>query len=234
MRRLTNILCLAMSLFFTFSCGLMELEEDIPQVEVNMFFERDTIYVMQGESFAINPVFEPDTIPLGDVYWTSADEDVARFSFTDGSFTAVGEGWTTVSGTSVLYQKVDTCHVCVMKSWDYQLPVYPYETIFYADVTVHGKPFDAETMKLYAYIDDELCGIGVQRESHGIRYMELRVGSEMAEEGEKDSEEDPLWQLIKFKIYDKSRLIEEEVPGLVIFDGLAHGTLGKLYRIEIK
>ncbi len=122
----------------------------------------------------------------------------------------------------------------MLENWDYQLPTYPYETVFYADVTVHGKPFNPETMKLYAYIDDELRGIGVMRESHGIRYMELRVGSEQASEGADDPEEDPLMQLIKFKIYDKSRLIEEDIPGLVLFDGAAHGTLSKLYKIEIK
>ncbi len=234
MKKLTNILCFAMSLFFTFSCGLMELEEDMPQVEVKMFFERDTIYVMQGESFTINPIFEPDTIPLGDVYWTSSNEDVVSFSLTNGTFTAVSEGWTTVFGTSVLHQKEDSCQICVLRSWDYQLPIYPYETVFYADVTVHGKPFNPDTMKLYAYINDELCGIGVQRESHGVPYIELRVGSELAEENETDADEDPFLQLIKFKIYDKHLLIEEEVPGLVLFDGAAHGTLSKLYKIEIK
>lgn len=232
MKKIFTLLSFAMSLLFTVSCGLMEIEEEPAMAEVNMYFDRDTIYVMKGETFTITPVFDPDSVTLNDIYWTTSNDTVVGVS--ENTFTAFREGWSTVRGISVLHQIEDSCSVCVLKNWDYELPVYPYETVFYANVTVHGKPFNPETMKLYAYIGDELCGIGVQRENYGIPYVELRVGSELDGENSADPEEDPIIQLIKFRIYDKSRLIEEEVPGLVLFDGAAHGTLSNLYKIEIK
>lgn len=228
MKRLTNILCLAMSLFFTFSCGLMELEEDLPQVDVKMFFERDTIYVMQGESFAITPIFDPDTIPLSDVYWTSTNEDVVSFNLTNGNFTAVSEGWSTIFGTSVLYQKEDSCHVCVLPEWSTVVPSAPYETIFYADVTVHGKPFDPATMMLGAFVGEELRGVGIMREQYGVRYMEIRVGSEIFDEV------DPFDEFITFRIFDKSAMRCESSKTFVMFDGTSHGTLSNLFRIDVR
>lgn len=232
MKKLVTLLSFAMSLLLTISCGLMEIEEEPAMAEVKMYFDRDTIYIMKGETFTITPVFDPDSVTLNDIYWTTSNDTVVGVS--ENIFTAFREGWATVKGISVLHQIEDSCSVCVLNNWDYELPVYPYETVFYADVTVHGKPFNPETMKLYAYIGDELCGIGVQRENYGISYVELRVGSEQDVESGVDSEEDPILQLIKFRIYDKSRLIEEDVPGLVVFDGAAHGTLSNLYKIEIK
>lgn len=224
---------IALAALLVTSCGIIDIELDEEQMdEIKMYLDRDTIYAMVGDELVINPHFSPDTAIVNDVFWTSSADSVLHI---DGyRFTALSEGWATVKAVSVMNQIEDSCHVCVLPRWDTTVPSTPYETIIYADVTVHGKAFDPETMMLAAYVGNELRGIGTMREQHGVKYMEIRVGSEQDGEDSADPEEDPIIQFIKFRVYDKSRFMEEEVPGFVLFDGAAHGTLSNLYKIEIK
>ena len=84
----------------TASCGLidMELDEDV-QMVYDMRLDRDTVYVTEGDSFVLHPVFVPDTVSNREVFFLSANEEVAYL--TNDTIVAVSEGETVISAISV-------------------------------------------------------------------------------------------------------------------------------------
>ena len=216
---------MALATLLVSSCGLMELEEEQYSV-VNMYFDNDTIYTMVGERFTVTPRFIPDSVIIDDIFWKSSVDSIVYLEGND--FVAMNEGWSTLTAVSVQNQIEDSCHVCVLPRWDMVVPTAPYETIFYADVTAHGKPFDPATMLLGAFVGKELRGVGVMREQYGIKYMEIRVGSEIF------NEVDPFEEIIEFRIFDKTTMRSEKSRTFVIFDGASHGSLSNLFKIDVK
>lgn len=212
-----------MSLMLTVSCGIMEMDEQAPVLPVDMHLERDSMYVMRGESFTVSPVFTPDSVTLTDMCWLSDNENIV--SYRNNEFTAVREGWTVVRGMSISRQIEDSCQVCVL-DWDADsIPVAPYETIVYADVKVGGKVFDPDVMTLGAFITDRLSGLGVMRTFKGVDYMELRVGSDWID----DSGE--IIRVIDFILYDSTTHTTRTLSAAVPFDCETHGTLGNLFHL---
>ncbi len=224
MKRLTTLLCLAMSLLLTFSCGIMDMDEEFVVEPIDIDIDQDTLYVMKGESFTIRPVFHPDNVSLDDIFWTVDDESCVFVS--NNIFTAVGEGWTVVRGMSVANQFEDSCSVCVL-DWNAQLPAYPYETVIYADVKVDGENFDPATMSLGAFISDRLAGVGKLRSFKGINYMEIRAGSEWIDESDDNS------QTITFRIYDNRSHTCREMTEEIVFDCGTYGTVSNLYQLNL-
>lgn len=216
---------MALATLLVSSCGLMELEEEKYSV-VNMYFDNDTIYTMVGEKFTVTPRFIPDSVIIDDIFWKSSVDSIVHIDGND--FIAMNVGWSTLTAVSVEKQIEDSCHVCVLPKWDMVVPTSPYETVFYADVTVHGKPFDPTTMLLGAFVGNELRGIGVMREQYGVKYMEIRVGSEIF------NEVDPFEEIIAFRIFDKTTMRSDKSSTFVLFDGNSHGTLSSLFKIEVK
>jgi hypothetical protein len=64
-----------------------------------------------------------------------------------------------------------------MEPWELTQAVYPYETVFYADVTCLGEPLN-ENMMVAAFVGSECRAIGEPLSFHGINLMQLRVGAE--------------------------------------------------------
>lgn len=226
MKKLTTLLCFTLTLLTTISCGLVEMEEAaVVTTPVEMHLDRDTIYVMKGESFTLTPVFEPQ-VSMADIYWATDADTVVSIS--DNTFTAVGEGWTWVRGTSVSQQKTDSCCVCVIPPFGHKMPVYPYETVIYASTSMKGIDFDPQTMMVTAYLSRELCGIGKVYEAKGIKYIEMRAGTTTF------NPQDDSFPDIRFYIYDTKNHTRHTVSQTVPFDGEAHGSLTSLISFTVK
>lgn len=205
------------------SCGLMELDsEQMPVVQMTL--RHDTIYTMVGDRFELKPAFDPDTLELSDVFWTTSNDSV--LSVYNNVFTALAEGWATVRAISVSQQIEDTCHVCVMPKWDAAALSFPYETIIYAEVKEDGKAVDWDSNIVAAYISGELRGVGELKQYNGIEYIEIRVGS--------DYEDDSgnIDQTITFRLYNRQTFSVKRAKERIAFDGDSHGTLSKLITIS--
>lgn len=182
MKKLTKILHLLGCTFLLVqlsSCELLDfdVDSDLAQIAAQMKLNFDTAYVYKGYTLNVIPVFVPDSLNITDLYYTSGDSTVVEVNMLTGKIVAVGAGWTKLYAESVSARIKDSCTVCVMEPWDVTQAEYPYETVFYADMTVKGEPLN-ENMVVAAFVGDECRGIGEALEFHGISLMQMRVGGE--------------------------------------------------------
>lgn len=208
------------------SCGLVDMEdqEELPLTEMHL--QRDTLYLMVGDQFTLQPVLTPDSVTIDDVFWSSSADSV--LSISNNVFTGVSEGWSLVRALSVSRQLEDSCHVCVMRRWENTEREYPYEMMVYANVSVHGQPFNPETMVLGAFVDDEMRGAGQLMEWKGKQYVRFRIGSDI-----KFIDSEGIEETVTFRVYYKQQLRYEEFPQELNFDGEAHGTLSSLFSLSL-
>lgn len=221
-----KILPLFLLTLFVASCELMEMDEQEDIVPTEMALERDTLYIMVGDHFSLQPVFSPDSVTVNDVLWTSSAAEVLAVG--DNVFTGVSEGWAVVRAVSVSRHLEDSCYVNVMKRWESTVRDYPYEMMVYADVDVHGHSFNPETMIIGAFVDDEMRGVGEFMNWKGRQYMRIRVGSEMPFYDPEGIEE-----TVTFRVYNRQELRFESFPQSIRYDGEAHGTLSNLFKLKI-
>lgn len=227
MKKVKSFSVMLLSLLALTSCGLMEMDEQVEFPVTELTLDRDTVCVMVGDRFALTPVIKPDSVTVDDVFWLSSNERVVGVE--DNVFTAKTAGWALVRAISVSQQLEDSCWVEVMPRWEDNRYEYPHEMMVYADVTVDGQPFDPETMMLGAFVEDQLRGIGVLKESNGIRYVSFRVGSDMMEY---NTDPDGYNETIRFRVYLKRQLRYKEFPQTIEFDGQTHGTLNRLFELK--
>ena len=213
------------------SCGLMDMEEQQELVATQMQLGRDSLYIMVGDTLALQPEFTPDSVTVSDIYWASSAPDV--LSVADNVFTARSAGWALVTAVSVARRLEDSCHVCVMPRWESMARQYPHEMMVYADVSVGGRPFTPDEMVLGAFVDDELRGIGEGMEWKGRQYVRFRIGSETAAV-DPDNPDDESDEVVTFRVYHRSRLAYEEFPQKLNYDGETHGTLSSLFKLSIE
>ncbi len=217
-------LCILASIFFN-SCALIELEEE-QVTAVDMHLDRDSIYVEVGDQFTITPVFDPDTITLSDIYWEISAPEVVNFYYTH--FAAESEGWATIRAISVSQQQEDSCHVCVLPRFDDVNLTFPYETVIYAKVSVKGQEFNPETMRVLAYVGNDLGGFGEMKEQHGVKYMVIRAGSEMFDE------ENVIPETVTLYLYNKKEHSLTLFKSYIEFDGESHGNPINPIELTIK
>jgi hypothetical protein len=208
------------------SCGLMEMDEQTDVVATQMTLQRDTLYIMVGDRLELHPVFTPDSVTVSDVLWTSSADSVLTVS--NNVFTGMSEGWSTVRAVSVQRHLEDSCHVYVMKRWENTAREYPYEMMVYATVTVHGQPFNPETMMLGAFVDDEMRGAGELMEWKGRQYVRFRVGSELP-----FYNPDGIEETVTFRVYHRQELRYETFTQTILYDGEAHGSLSNLFPLTL-
>lgn len=243
-------LCVALVPFLS-SCGLdFEVDDAHAVTATAMSLGYDTVYVMRGDTLTLRPVFKPDSVNNRDVYISSSNPSVVSVNPITGHLEAIGKGWAKLFAESVSSRLLDSCAVCVMNPW---VPdnSYPHETVFYATVTLAGKPLP-EGMIVAAFVNDECRCLGVQQSFHGVAFTLFRVGSETwpyeqnpdipgidipvdeEEEGEGDDggylEEDR--ETIEFRCYDFAHYKLYTSPLRINFDGETYGTLSNLYKIE--
>ena len=242
-------LCI-MCLFMT-SCEFFDIDEVGAETAMEMRLPQYTLYVMVGDTFSLNPIFAPDTVNITDLFFLPVYSDVVAVRGVD-KLEAVGEGGTKIYITSVSARIQDSCMVYVSAPWVPEHRVWPYETVFYAHVTVAGQP-PTENMEVGAFVGNECRAIGQMRSSLGVNYWRFRVGStfvfgnselnwddiddmdeeETDEDDDEDDEEGYIYrERITFRCYDRLNKRLYICPTRVDFDGEAHGSLSDLYVIN--
>lgn len=237
------VFCLLLCLPMT-SCEFFELDEVGAETATKMSLEQDTLFVMVGDTFSLNPVFTPDTVNINDLYFLPADSGVLAVRGVD-KLEAVGEGGTKLYITSVSARLLDSCMVYVVPRWEVEKRLWPYETVFYANVTFGGASL-SEDMLVAAFVGNECRGLGQKMEYAGIPYYRFRVGSDQLydeneewddyeEEGEYDADDiddDGYLPRINFRCYDRSHRMLYTTSTYSVFDGEAHGSLSDLFEIK--
>lgn len=207
-------ICLCLS-----SCGLIDFEFDEAIEPVySMHLNHHSLYVMEGDTFALTPEFEPYVYPNIAVYWSTSSDSVLAVE--DNNIIAIAPGEAYVSATSVVQGNVDSCCVTVMPQWRTDVYSYPYEMIMYTRMTVNGEPFDSSRMKVAAFVDDECRGEGEIREYAGVQYLYFRIMGNMY-----DSKGNP--EIVRFRLYIRDMLFCDYLPIRYLFDGETHGSLSK-------
>ena len=245
MKAIHRILLLVVTVVQLTSCGLLDFDVDEfgAETATEMRIGQDTIYVMVGDTFSLNPVFTPDTVNITDLYILPVEQDVVAVRGSD-KLEAIGEGGTKLYIVSVSARIQDSCMVYVGARWDIANKVWPYETVFYAHVTVDGQP-PTEDMEVSAFVGNECRGIGQLKSAHGISYWQFRVGSDILydnalhiddglgedDDEEEDNDSDEQYTNIYFRCYDRThrKLYTTATHGT--FDGETHGTLSELFEI---
>lgn len=222
------------------SCGdLFEFEGETSEMN-KMTLDRHTLHLMAGDTYRFTVSFDPEALRNSAVYWMSNDASVCTFQ--DGVLVAIGQGETLVTGFSIEHQCADTCRVTVSYAWnDWYSPTiyYPFDMVVNADITVNGQPL-TESMQVGAFVEDQLRGIGAQREFFGVKYTEIRVYSNLKPYGPNENT-DPLTpeaepdtsEKVFIRVYDHDNHTMYESTNTIVFDGMTHGYPSDLYRIEL-
>ena len=92
----------------------MEFDENV-QIDFDMRLDHDTVYVEEGDSFVLQPLFTPDSVINREVLFLSADDNVAYVN--NDTIVAVSEGETVINAISVANEKMAFCQVYVMAPW---------------------------------------------------------------------------------------------------------------------
>ncbi len=219
------------------SCGdLFEFEgytSDLNKITL----DRDSLYLMVGDTYHFTTTFDPDTLRNDAVYWMSDDVNIATFR--NDTLIAVSEGTVTITAISIEHQCYATARVFVSYGWYMIEKYYPFDMVVNASVTVDGQPLN-EHQQVGAFVDDELRGIGVARTFHDISYTEFRIyslykpydpGKGLYPIYEDDAPSDP--EKVVFRVYDRETKNLYESADSLIFDGETHGYPSRLYDIAL-
>ena len=75
---LSPLSCLLLMASLLASCGLIDMDfDDNVQRAYDMQLDRDTVFVTQGDSFVLHPLFTPDTVSNREVFFRSSNEEIA-------------------------------------------------------------------------------------------------------------------------------------------------------------
>lgn len=182
MRKFINIFrllcCSALLVQFT-SCDLLDfdVDSDLSKVAAAMALNYDTIYVTPGTFIALKPTFDPDSLNTKDYLVWSSDTNVVSVNRLTGRIKAEAPGWARLFVETVSSQLRDSCTVNVIPVWEPVEAEFPYETVFYADVTVKGRPI-GEHMIVAAFVGGELRAVGQALTFHDIHFIQMRVGAD--------------------------------------------------------
>ena len=194
-------------------CGLIDMDLDGEAQPVQtMVLDHDTVYVMEGDRFALKPVFTPDTISNQAVFFASDDSEVVTID--EDSIQAVGKGWTTVTAVSVSGRFMASCEVCVMPRWQVSPYSYPDEMFVFAKVSVDGKEPDGDMM-VAALINDEVRGVGQWLTVGSYRCMVFRILNNGVDE---------VPDRVDFACYNRTTFRVEYFKQWLTYDGETHGT----------
>lgn len=208
------------------SCGLLDVEPDTEaRRPTQMYFTPDTVYVMVGDSFVVQPHFAPDSVNNKSVYWVSLDPDIIGLE--RDTLVAIQEGWGRVVAASMATAMLDTLDVCVMEPWTLLSNVYPYEMVVYADVSVYGQP-PREDMLVAAFVGDVIRGVGQPvrvgpKTLHRIRiYNDVEMPLDYAEVS------------FAFWLYDPQSLQRIRFPLVIPYTGETYGTPSEPLELKIE
>lgn len=222
-KKLYNMTLALTVTLLTVSCGEF-FEPNEATEPVAMTLSNHAVTIMEGDTCVVRPLFTPEAISNAAVFWTTINQEVARFINPD-TLLAVAEGTTEAIAIPVIdYTKTDTCRVTVIPRWEFNANFnYPEDMVVYADISVHGQPVNND-MLIGAFCGDELRGLGQTLERFGVRYTLIRVWGPYALSHE----------TIVFRCYDRRNYTLEEFDEALEFDGESHGTLSSLYKLTIE
>ncbi len=207
------------------SCGLIELEPDSEaRVPTKMRFPVDTVYVFEGDTFQVLPLFEPDTVNNKALVWGSMDEEVVYMQH--DTLIAGQEGWARIIVTSVAAMAMDSLDVCVMQPWVLSETLYPYEMVVYADVSVHDQPV-TQDMTLAAFSGTSIRGLATPITVGQKTLWRFRIYNDA--EFTLPYAETP----ITFWVYDRKTLQRQMFPTYIIYTGETYGTPSKPIELKI-
>ena len=216
------MVCMALLSLLSVSCGIIDMEIDEGgQIAYDMHLKHDTVYVMVGDTFVLEPVFFPDSVSNRELLFLSEDESVA--SLVNDTVIAMAEGETSVVGLSVHNGLSDTCMVYVMAPWVLNANDYSDDMVVYATATINGKPFDPAKMSIAAFAGSEMRGKGEVITIGDKQLLRFRIYSYL--NFDSDMSADP--EYIRFKCHDRENMTLITLPQYIIFDGETHGSLSE-------
>lgn len=216
---LSPLSCLILMASLLTSCGLIDMEfDDNIQAAYDMHLDRDTVFVTQGDSFVLHPVFSPDTVRNREVFFRSANEEIAYIM--NDTIIAESRGETVVSATSVMNEIMAFCHVFVLAPWEINIHMFSNDMVAYLTAAIDGVPIDFEKQKVVAFVGSELRGIGKPIELKDKEVIQMRIYGHL----EWDNIEPTRPELVRFAFYDKEKLMLKYLPVYLDFDGQTHGS----------
>lgn len=219
LRHTTKMVCMALLSLLSVSCGIIDMEIDEGgQIAYDMHLKHDTVYVMVGDTFVLEPVFFPDSVSNRELLFLSEDESVV--ALVNDTVIAMAEGETSVVGLSVHNGLSDTCMVYVMAPWVLNANDYSDDMVVYATATIDGKPFDPTKMSIAAFAGSEMRGKGEVITIGDRQLLRFRIYSYLNYDS--DISEDP--EYIRFKCHDRENMTLITLPQYIIFDGETHGS----------
>ena len=219
LRHTTKMVCMALLSLLSVSCGIIDMEIDEGgQIAYDMHLKHDTVYVMVGDTFVLEPVFFPDSVSNRELLFLSEDESVV--ALVNDTVIAMAEGETSVVGLSVHNGLSDTCMVYVMAPWVLNATDYSDDMVVYATATINGKPFDPAKMSIAAFAGSEMRGKGEVITIGDRQLLRFRIYSYLNYDS--DISEDP--EYIRFKCHDRENMTLITLPQYIIFDGETHGS----------
>ena len=219
LRHTTKMVCMALLSLLSVSCGIIDMEiDDGAQIAYDMHLNHDTVYVMVGDTFVLDPVFFPDSVSNRELLFLSEDESVV--ALVNDTVIAMAEGETSVVGVSVLNGFADTCMVYVMAPWVLNANDYSDDMVVYATATIDGKPFDPAKMSIAAFAGSEMRGKGEVITIGDKQLLRFRIYSYL--NFDSDMSADP--EYIRFKCHDRENMTLITLPQYIIFDGETHGS----------
>ena len=219
LRHTTKMVCMALLSLLSVSCGIIDMEIDEGgQIAYDMHLKHDTVYVMVGDTFVLEPVFFPDSVSNRELLFLSEDESVV--ALVNDTVIAMAEGETSVVGLSVHNGLSDTCMVYVMAPWVLNANDYSDDMVVYATATMNGKPFDPAKMSIAAFAGSEMRGKGEVITIGDKQLLRFRIYSYL--NFDSDMSADP--EYIRFKCHDRENMTLIPLPQYIIFDGETHGS----------
>ena len=219
LRHTTKMVCMALLSLLSVSCGIIDMEIDEGgQIAYDMHLKHDTVYVMVGDTFVLEPVFFPDSVSNRELLFLSEDESVV--ALVNDTVIAMAEGETSVVGLSVHNGLSDTCMVYVMAPWVLNANDYSDDMVVYATATINGKPFDPTKMSIAAFAGSEMRGKGEVITIGDKQLLRFRIYSYL--NFDSDMSADP--EYIRFKCHDRENMTLITLPQYIIFDGETHGS----------
>ena len=219
LRHTTKMVCMALLSLLSVSCGIIDMEIDEGgQIAYDMHLKHDTVYVMVGDTFVLEPVFFPDSVSNRELLFLSEDESVV--ALVNDTVIAMAKGETSVVGLSVHNGLSDTCMVYVMAPWVLNANDYSDDMVVYATATINGKPFDPTKMSIAAFAGSEMRGKGEVITIGDKQLLRFRIYSYL--NFDSDMSADP--EYIRFKCHDRENMTLITLPQYIIFDGETHGS----------
>lgn len=236
---------LAALLLLTTSCGdFFDFGTEENPITYKLELSSHEITLMEQDQTTLKAAFNPDDGKEHYVFWLSDDDNIAKVA--EGVVTGVTTGTVKVRCTATVASLQDSCTVNVIPEWTINPNDYRYDMMVYATVKV-GELQNSENMVVAAFVGDEVRGIGRLLTAGTKSYWAIRVfsnndyesqsqqGANDDEEVDEENEIDSNYgqtETVKFKCYQKGSGIITEFDNAIDFDGMAHGTLSNLIKLE--